>query len=344
MAISRIDFKTLKARIQFQTILDHYRIALKGYGDQRQGFCPLPTHPRQAGRKPRSPSFSANLSKGVWQCFGCGAKGNHLDFFCRMEGLDPSDRQAFRKATELLVETFLADPGRVEEQRAVRPTAPPKEERRVRINVPLGFELRSLDRSHPYLTERGFTKETIERFGLGYTAHGIMKGRIAIPLHNEQGALIGYAGRIVDDNAIDEDHPKYLFPASRNRGNERWEFRKSTLLYNAHRLMKSAPLGELILVEGYTSVWWLHQAGITNVAATMGATLSTEQFKILELLLAEKARVWLFPDNDAAGKRFAEAASARLASRYDVRLIKLRKEKQPTELSPSALQELLRAN
>jgi DNA primase len=260
-----------------------------------------------------------------------------------MEGLDPSDGEAFKRGAERLMRTFL--PGTVEgsENRPPRPVAPPNDEpKAVRINVPLGFALRSLDPTHPYLRERGFTVATVAHFGLGYAARGIMTRRIAIPLHNEEGALIGYAGRLVDDNAIDADHPKYLFPSSRNRGKERYEFRKSAFLYNAHRLRESAPHNEVILVEGYTSVWWLHQAGITNVVATMGSTLSREQVRILQLLVREKGRVLLFPDNDAAGKRFAEAASALLSPRYDVQWIRLAKEKQPTGLSPSALQELFK--
>jgi hypothetical protein len=72
-----------------------------------------------------------------------------------------------------------------------------------------------LEYDHPYLRERGFTDETIKTFGLGYCHRGLMKGRIAIPLHDAKGALIGYAGRIVDEGAIGKDTPRYLFPGSR---------------------------------------------------------------------------------------------------------------------------------
>ena len=77
----------------------------------------------------------------------------------------------------------------------------------------LNFELQGLDPSHAYLKERGFTTETIAYFGLGYCSRGLMQGRIAIPLHDEHGLLVGYAGRLVDDREIDEDNPKYRFPS-----------------------------------------------------------------------------------------------------------------------------------
>jgi|GEM_PF-6171140 len=61
-----------------------------------------------------------------------------------------------------------------------------------------------------------------------------MKARIAIPLHDETGMLIGYAGRIEDGSAINESTPRYLYPGSRMRNGERLEFHKSKFLYNGH--------------------------------------------------------------------------------------------------------------
>jgi hypothetical protein len=102
------------------------------------------------------------------------------------------------------------------------------------INAPLNFELQHLDSKHPYLPDRGFQPETIARFGLGYCNRGLMQGRIAIPLHNPKGELVGYAGRITEDALISDECPKYRFPGSRKRGEVQHEFRKSLLLYNAH--------------------------------------------------------------------------------------------------------------
>jgi DNA primase len=63
--------------------------------------------------------------------------------------------------------------------------------------------LKDLDRQHPYLTERGLTMETIIDFALGYCAKGMMAGRIAIPIHNVEGKVVAYAGRIPEEPAGD---------------------------------------------------------------------------------------------------------------------------------------------
>lgn len=80
-----IDFKALRARLDFAAVLEHYGVEVKRKGNQHHGFCPLPNH----NGKKNSPSFSANLEKGIFQCFGCGAKGNILDFALFMEKADP---------------------------------------------------------------------------------------------------------------------------------------------------------------------------------------------------------------------------------------------------------------
>jgi DNA primase len=122
------------------------------------------------------------------------------------------------------------------------------------VNAPLDFELQSLDPKHPYLYERGFTDETIEHFGTGFCNRGMLKGRIAIPLHDPQGQLVGYAGRITRDDLVSEKCPKYLFPGERDRKGILLEFRKSLLLYNAHRIEK--PVDHLFVVEGLSSLSW----------------------------------------------------------------------------------------
>ena len=144
------------------------------------------------------------------------------------------------------------------------------------VNARLDFELKNLDYSHPYLKSRGFSDAVIKAFGLGYCSRGLMKGRIAIPLHDGTGMLIGYAGRIVDDSAINENTPRYLYPGSRERGGTRYEFHKSEFLYNGYRMKDVA---DLVVVESFTAVWWLAQACIENVVALMGASCSAMQAK-----------------------------------------------------------------
>src|SRR6266850_1508374 len=98
-----------------------------------------------------------------------------------------------------------------------KPPQPKAEETTELVNAPLDFELKTLGFDHPYLRTRGFTEKTIKEFGLGYCSKGYLAGRIAIPLHDEQGQLVGYAGRIVDDSLVSEDNPRYKFPGERAR-------------------------------------------------------------------------------------------------------------------------------
>jgi DNA primase len=339
-----VNYKSLREELSSIEVLHHYRVELKERGEQWQGFCPLPTH---EGKR-RSPSFSANVGRGIWQCFGCGAKGNMIEFAARMEGLNPDNPGDFRKAALLLQKTFVGkDGGKREKLKAVTEEA--TRERRGQedhdegipgavVNAPLDFELQRLEYDHPYLRERGFTDETIETFGLGYCHRGLMKGRIAIPLHDMEGALVGYAGRIVDEEAIGKDTPRYLFPGSRDRNGTRHEFRKSAFLYNGFRVGNPS---QLVIVESFTAVWWLTQAGITNVVALMGASCSETQAGLLRDLVPEDGSIWLFPDGDKAGERMAEETLVMLAPYRFVRWVKLEEGRQPTDVSAEEIHKLL---
>ena len=184
------------------------------------------------------------------------------------------------------------------------------------VNVPLDFELRGLDPDHPYLKGRGLTPETIAYFGLGYCSRGLMQGRIAIPLHDRRGRLVGYAGRLVDDDQVDAEHPKYLFPGPRQRGGRSLEFRKSLLLY--HGFQVPQPASDLVVVEGFASVWWLWQAGVASVVGLMGSDCSCRQLALILRATRPGSRVWLLPDGDQAGRRPRRGALAQ-ARRPSVR-------------------------
>jgi DNA primase len=338
-----VNYKALRSELSFIEILHHYGVELKERGEQWHGFCPLSTH---EGKR-QLPSFSANVGRGIWQCFGCGAKGNLIEFAARMEGLNPDNPNDARKAALLLQKTFG---GSIDGGKREKPKAVAKEEKRERnaeedlddasvvVNAPLDFELQRLEYDHPYLRERGFTLETIKTFGLGYCHRGLMKGRIAIPLRDKEGALIGYAGRIVDEEAIGKDTPRYLFPGSRERNGTRHEFRKSAFLYNGFRVGNPS---QLVVVESFTAVWWLTQAGVTNVVALMGASCSETQADLLRDLVPEGGSIRLLPDGDKAGERMAEETLAMLAPYHFMRWVKLDEGQQPTNLCSEELHELL---
>src|SRR5262245_45329391 len=98
-----IDFRKLRQDVDFSALLRHYQVKLRINGVQGQGFCPLPTHRGQR----RSPSFSVNFDKKIWQCFGCKAHGNAIDFAVRMEGHLPTDTHAVREVAEMLQKDFV---------------------------------------------------------------------------------------------------------------------------------------------------------------------------------------------------------------------------------------------
>lgn len=343
-----IDFKELREQLDFQAVLKHYAVELRIKGKQHQGFCPLPTHSGQH----RSPSFSANLERKVWQCFGCGAKGNLLDFAVRMEGLDPENGEHVRKVALELQERFLDNKQQNEGTTRKKPETPPApsadkdvgaaapaDSRPRKVNAPLAFELKELDATHPYLTDRGFTAETIAHFGLGYCNRGLMKGRIAIPLQDGGGALIGYAGRLVDESQVGADHPKYRFPSEREHEGTVFEFHKSLFVYNGHRLQR--PVDDLVVVEGFPSVWWLWQHGFRSMVALMGAACSDTQATLIVGSTHPRGRVWILPDGDDAGARCAESILVRVTPYRFARWVKLGRGKQPTDCSPKELSELL---
>jgi DNA primase len=398
MSTTWLDFKQLRRDVPIADVLRHYSVDLKVTGAQGSGFCPLPTHDggRSAGRK-RSPSFSVNLAKNIWQCFGCGASGNVLDLACRLEGLNPDDGQQVRKVALKLVRALGlngdADDHQIVEHKPDRAHRPPRQAERPQakwgrdrtqkpaapatneegqalekpalaevvgvdhlkgdrserdstasrlvINGKLDFTLKQLDVEHPYMTERGLVPATIAAFGLGVASRGLMKHRLAIPIHDEAGDLIAYAGRIVDDTLIDEKTPKYLLPAPRERDGVRYEFRKSLVLYNLHRLKR--PVDDLVVVEGYASVWSLHQSGYHNVVALMGSACSTEQLQLIVEATAPAGTVWLMPDGDDAGERCAHDLLVRLASHRTVRWLKLGTGEQPTDLDQNELDAIFNA-
>lgn len=338
-----IDFKRLREKLSFEAVLRHYNVDVKtNKGRQHHGFCPLPNH---QGKR-NSQSFSANLEKGVFHCFGCGAKGNLLDFAVLMEKLSPDAGADVRKVALMLQDKFFAPEEKPKETKAKKAAEPELlklgEEKQVRavINAPLDFELKKLDANHAYLDKRGFQKEIIARFGLGYCEKGLLAGRIAIPIHRQpDGRLIGYAGRIVDEGRINNENPRYKFPPKREHNGVTYEFHKTLVVYNAHRI--TAPVEDLIVVEGFASVWWITQMGLADVVALMGWACSPEQGEIITNLVSPEGRVFVITDGDEAGERCAGEVFREVGSSRFVKWVKLEPGKQPTDYPGGWLRQLV---
>jgi len=343
MATTWVDFKAVRAQVRFADVLAWYKVDVRSHGEQASAVCPLPGHEGD----PKSRPFSANLVKGVFRCHKCQRQGNVLDFVTIMEGLDPERPSDVRDAALKLIERFglhanlrskqakvdAMDTRRRQQSlppAEIAPATRPRTSRRVAVNAELDFTLKDLDTRHRYLIDRGFTDDTIDSFGLGYCERGMLKDRIVIPLHDHQGRLIGYAGRLVDDDAVSGESPKYRFPGSRERNGVRFDFMKSLFVYNGHRI--DGPVADLAVVEGFSGVWWLHQHGIDDVVAVMGASCSTEQAELIASLVTTDGRVWIVPDGDKAGDACALSLLSLVGGKRWVHWVQLDRETQPTDL------------
>jgi len=331
-----INFKELREKLDFEAVLHHYKVDVKRKGEQHHGFCPLPLH---QGKK-NSPSFSANLERGIFKCFGCGAEGNVLEFAALMENVDLENGAAFRRVAVELQKRFCP-----ELQSAPKGDRKPTERKDadtagaqdlpVVVNPPLDFELKGLDYNNKYLQGRGFTRDTIDEFGLGLCSRGFLKDRVAIPLHDHEGKLVGYAGRVVDDATISKDNPRYRLPSKRKRAGNIIEFRKTLFLYNGFRVQ--GPVDDLVVTEGFASVWWLHQNGYPYSVAAMGSDCSEKQVELIVSLVKPTGRVWILPDGDDAGRRFVQSVLLQVAPHRFVRWVVITEGSQPTDLSEEQL-------
>ena len=326
-----VNFKELRARLKMEEVLRHYKVEVRRKGEQHQGPCPLPDH---TGSK-TAHMFSANLARGIFQCFGCKAKGNTLEFAALMEKADVNDGDALRRVAVGLQERFF--PEGASSRKPVAPAAslPAPPTLPVLVNEPLDFVLKDLDTGHPWFGDRGLTADTVRHFGLGYCSRGILKGRIAIPLHDNDGRLIGYVGRLVDESLVSVENPLYLFPSKRERQGRVLDFQKSAFLYNGSCIEGVGD--DLIVVEEFPSVWWLHQCGFRNAVGLMGSEYSGEQLRILASGLGPSCKARLLPSGNDRSVRMAERLLCDLASHRFVRWTTLSEGGHPTDLSAREL-------
>ena len=333
MAKDWVDFREVKAAVSMEMALAHYSVTLRRVNKTSlRGACPLPIHPE--GTNPNS--FGVSTEKNAWSCQvpGCVASrigrkgGNVLDFVAVME--DCSIRDAALKLQNWFSvgsDTLAKDDGgeSVPSDELVARREGEADSETESVNAPLDFELHGVDHTHPYLPARGILEETAQVFGVGYfPGKGSMAGRVVIPIHNESGELVAYAGR-----ALDEEKPKYKLPAG---------FRKSLVLYNLHRALEAREGGVAIVVEGFFDAMQVHQAGFPRVVSLMGATLSGHQER---LLVGHFDRVVLMLDGDGTGREAASVISSQLIDQVFVQIVRVPDGTQPDELSSDAIRELL---
>jgi hypothetical protein len=315
-----VDFRAVKASVSMEMALARFGVMLRRVDHcYLRGRCPLPTH----SSKGSTQSFIVNTEKNAWACHSssCVAArggrlgGNVLDFVASMQ------KCSVRAAALQLQEWFrvTAGPGRLTSAFwcvAGFPFDLPSEKE---SNRPLSFVLAGIDSRHPYLAERGIRTETARRFETGFfPGKGCMKGRIVIPIHDEDGNLIAYVGRTLDDA-----EPKYRFPAG---------FRKSLVLFNLHHALHYGK--RVVVVEGFFDCFKVHQAGLPCVVALMGCSLSQWQGDLLERHFNE---VVLLLDGDNAGRTASADLAARLVHTLSTRVVSVPDGSQPDQLSEDQL-------
>lgn len=292
-------------------------VSLKRRGVNMIGLCPF--------HNEKTPSFIVSPAKNIYKCFGCGKGGNPVQFLMEHEQFTFPEalRHLAGKYGIEIEEKEMSPEERQRQQRAdslflVNQYAKEYYEKQL-FETDLG---KSIGLS--YFKERGFREETIKKFGLGYAPDGkdaftltavnanydqellkklglttqygrdFFRNRVMFSIHNLSGKVVALAGRIM---AKDVKAPKYI------NSPETEIYHKSKVLYGAY-FAKTAirKQDECILVEGYTDVISLHQAGIENVVASSGTSLTIEQIRLIKRYTPN---VKILFDGDNAGIKAA---------------------------------------
>lgn len=295
-------------------------VNLKKRGVNLIGLCPF--------HNEKTPSFNVNPARGIYKCFGCGKGGNAVNFLMEHE------HYTYPEALRFLANKYGIE---IEEEKPSPELQQAMDEKESLFNLSAFAQKYFEETLHhteegkaigmTYLKERGFSLETIKKFGLGYslnewdalTLHAkkngykkeyliktslakekdhqlydTFRGRVIFPIHNLSGRVLGFGARILTN---EKNKPKYINTAESDI------YHKSKVLYGLY-FAKSAVAREdnCYLVEGYTDVISMHQAGIENVIASSGTSLTTEQIKLIKRYTNN---ITLLFDGDPAGIKAA---------------------------------------
>ena len=321
-------------------------VSLKKTGSNYKGLCPFHSE--------KTPSFIVNEQRQYFTCFGCGAKGDVLEFVQRYYGLD------FREAMEQLADQY----GVILEQTYSGESLDPLYE----INhMAADYYYKNL-RKGPgpglsYAASRELTKETLRDFGIGYAGddwqglysylkgkgckdkdllrlglvsqsgdriYDRFRGRLMFPILNTRGKVIGFGGRI-----LGKGEPKYL------NSSESSVFQKKNNLYGLNQARETITREDrAIIVEGYMDVISLHQAGVKNAVASLGTALTENQANLLKRYTKN---VVLCYDSDDAGVAAAMRGMDVLQSQgLNVRVTHVTDGKDPDDFIKSKGQDAFR--
>jgi DNA primase len=295
-------------------------VKLKKRGANYLGNCPF--------HNEKTPSFTVSPSKEIFKCFGCGKSGNSIGFLMEHE------KYSYVEALRWLAQRYNIEIEETIVSNEVKEQQQAAESLFIINNFAQQFFTDQLlnseeGQSHAltYLEERGFSRSIIEKFQLGYSPQfrtaftetalakqfnkelllktGLIaerngelvdnyRGRIIFPIHNTSGKILGFGARVIGKA---DKAPKYINTP------ENEIYVKSKILYGTyfarHTIDKK---DECLLVEGYTDVTSLNQAGIENVVASGGTSLTTDQLRLIRKYTNNLTIIY---DGDAAGIKAA---------------------------------------
>lgn len=340
-------------------------VTLKKRGINYLGLCPF--------HNEKTPSFNVNPSRGMYKCFGCGEAGNSVGFLMAHEHLSyPDAIRALAQRYNIEVEEDLSQPTPEQQQ------AQSERDRLYQLHAfAQSYFVQYLQSDDglaigmSYFRERGINDNSVQLFGLGYAPdnmtafsdfaktsnfteaeivaaglasqreHGGLadrfRGRVLFPFYNLSGKVIGFGGRTLKN---DKKEAKYL------NSPETLLYKKSETLYGLFQAKKAIQKAEnTYLVEGYTDVISLHQAGIENVVASSGTSLTQEQARLIRRF---SKNVTVLYDGDAAGiKASLRGIDILLEHDLNVRVVLMPDGEDPDsqsrKLGPQGFQDYLQA-
>ena len=298
-------------------------VSLKKKGQNYTACCPF--------HNEKTPSFNVNPAKGIYKCFGCGKAGDAIQFIMDMEGL------GFQETLKYLAKKYNIEIKEEEQSSEELLQQNERESLLIVLNYAKNYyhntllnheDGRSIGLS--YFRERGFSEKTIDKFELGYSLdewdallkdalkgnyqqsvlekaglivkrenandsnavryYDRFRGRVIFPIHNITGKVIAFGARILK---TDKNQPKYL------NSPETEVYHKSKILYGIYQAKQAIRQEDnCLLVEGYTDVISLFQAGVENVVASSGTSLTEEQIRLIKRYTSN---ITVLYDGDAAG-------------------------------------------
>ena len=325
----------LKSQVRIEDVVGEY-VKLRKSGPSRyMGLCPF--------HNEKTPSFTVHVVHQFYKCFSCGAGGDVVKFVMEKEGLsfwEALKQLAERYGIPLPKRSQYSDEDSRQRGSAFEMHEMAQEAFRANLESAAGETARA------YLARRGVTPETIAQFGLGYAERsgqalvrmfgkrnfpsaqmeqsGLVgkrddgsfydrfRNRLMFPIHNESGKIIGFGGRALSA----EDTPKYL------NSPETAIYKKSQVLYNLHRAKETIRKQDrVILVEGYMDAIGVTAAGVANVVASCGTSLTAPQVQAMK---RHSARIAVNFDPDAPGANAAERSIGLLLEEgMQVRIVEL---------------------